>query len=114
MRFFRRRPGHRAPSHELTFCASCASDFVSPTDWAAHDDASWWIRLRCGECGEVREVVVPQETASRYDLALNRTTEVIASTLQRLDRERMTAEIEAFSTALERDLIDASDFARAR
>ena len=69
------------------------------------------MRLRCGQCGEMREVVVSQEVADRYDRALDRTSDVIASTLARLDRERMTAEVEAFSTALRLDLFDAGDFA---
>jgi ribosomal protein S27AE len=115
MELFSRRPRRRrAPADDLLVCSQCGTDFVSPVDWAEHGDADWWIRLRCGQCGEVREVVVPQETATRYDSALNRTSEVIASTLRLLDRERMTAEVEAIATALQRDLIDAADFARGR
>ena len=55
-----------------------------------------------------------QEVADRYDRALDRTSDAIASTLARLDRERMTAEVEAFTTALRLDLFDAGDFAARR
>ena len=109
-RLFRRR-GRRATAEELMVCAPCGSDFVSPVDWAEHDEATWWIRLRCGQCGEAREVVVPQEIADRFDRALDRASLAIAATLERLDRERMTAEVESFVTALRLDLLDAADFA---
>ena len=81
---------------------------MSPIEWAEHDETNWWMRLRCGQCGEFREVVVSQEVANRYDRALDRTSEAIVSTLARLDRERMTAEVEAFTTALRLDLFDAA------
>ena len=101
----------RPLSDVLAHCALCGSDFVSPMDWEEHDRSSWWIRLRCGQCGASRDVVVPNETAKRYELALGRGTDSIRATLTRLDRERMTAEVEAFSTALRLDLLDAADFA---
>ena len=107
---FRRPRRRRAAAHELMRCAPCGSDFVTPVDWAEHDDARWWIRLRCGECGVAREVVIPQDTADRFDRALDRGLDVIAATLERLDRERMSAEVEAFATALRLDLLDAADF----
>jgi hypothetical protein len=108
------RPRHRRPEDELMRCAQCGSDFVSPVDWAERGETSWWMRLRCGQCGETREVFVSQETAERYDRALDRTSQPIASTLSRLERERMAADVEAFATALDLDLIDAADFGTAR
>ena len=114
MLFSRLSRGRRAAAEDLTGCATCGSDFVSPTDWSEHDETSWWMRLRCGQCGEFREVIVSQEIADRYDHALNRTRDAIVATLARLDRERMTAEVEAFSTALRLDLFDAGDFAARR
>jgi DNA-directed RNA polymerase subunit RPC12/RpoP len=113
--FFRRRaPGRRGPANELIVCATCGADFVSPLEWREHDESNWWMRVRCGGCGEFREVVVSQEVANRYDRALDRTSGAIVATLARLDRERMTAEAEAFSTALRLDLFDAGDFAARR
>jgi len=98
------------PHAELTVCDTCSSDFVNPTDWAEQDGARWWIRLRCGECGASREVVVPQAAAERYDHDLNRGMETIATALERLDLERMAEEAESFATALELDLVNADDF----
>jgi transcription elongation factor Elf1 len=111
---FRRRPPRRSPDSELIVCLTCGSDFVSPIQWTDRDETNWWMHLRCGQCGEVREAVVSQEVADRYDRALDRTSDVIVSTLARLDRERMTAEVEAFTTALRLDLFDAADFAARR
>jgi len=111
MVFRRRRPG-RSPESGLIVCVTCGSDFVSPMDWTEHDESNWWMRLRCGECGEFREVVASQQVANRYDRALDRSSEAIVATLQRLDRERMTAEVDAFATALRLDLFDAGDFVR--
>ena len=99
---------------ELICCARCGFDFVSPVDAAEHGETEWWIRLRCGQCGETRDVVVSQDAAERYDRALNRTSEAIASNLRRSERERMAADVEAFATALRLDLFDAADFDAAR
>ena len=40
--------------------------------------------------------------------------DAIATALRRLDRERMTAEVEAFATALRLDRLDAADFGAPR
>ena len=111
---FRRLRRRRAAADSLTRCATCGSDFVTPVDWAERDGATWWIRLRCGECGETREVVVEQDAADRLDRALDRGCDAIAATFDRMDRERMTAEVEAFATALGLDLLDAADFGAPR
>ena len=111
---FRRRSPGRSPDSGLIVCVTCGSDFVSPIEWAEHDEANWWIRLRCGQCGELREAIVSQEVADRYDRALDRTIETMVATLARLDRERMTAEVEAFTTALRLDLYDVADFKARR
>jgi hypothetical protein len=72
------------------------------------------MRLRCGQCGATREIVVAQEVADRYDRALDQTSGSIATTLRRMERERMAAEVETFVTALRLDLLDAADFGAAR
>ena len=71
------------------------------------------MRLRCGQCGETREAVVAQAVADRYGRALDRTSQPIESLLNRLDRERMATDVEAFATALRLDLLDAVDFGAA-
>jgi len=114
MLFSRLTKARRGSADGLIVCERCGSDFVSPMEWAPHDEVYWWMRLRCGQCGAFREAIVSQEIADRYDRALDRTSAVIASTLARLDRERMTAEVEAFTTALRLDLFDAGDFSARR
>jgi len=111
--WFQRPRPRRAGDDELMLCRQCGSDFVSPVKWTERGESDWWMRLRCGQCGETREVVVSQGTADRYDRALDRSSDVIASTLSRLDRERMAADVEAFATALHLDLLDAVDFGAA-
>jgi hypothetical protein len=106
----RRRSARRAA--DLTVCPSCGRDTVVPTEWTEQGGSSWWMRLRCGECQADREVVVPDAAAHRYDQRLDEGMHAIARALDRLDRERMAAEADAFTTALRLDLLDAGDFAR--
>ena len=62
-------------------------------------------------CETYRDVVVTNDLAKRYELDVERGRAEIASTLKRLDRLHMIALLDSFITALERDLIDAADFA---
>jgi hypothetical protein len=55
---------------------------------------------------------VSNEEAASYQADLDRGVAKIASTVARLDRERMIAESDAWAAALERDLIDPGDFRR--
>ena len=112
MRPFRRSAASSAREADLTICRSCGSGYVIPTDWSEQGDAAWWIRLRCGECESVREVVVSDATAQRYDQRLDQGMDEIARALHRLEREQMARDAEMFATALELDLLDAGDFAR--
>ena len=105
-----RRRAHHPTS--LEFCAACGADFVNPFDWAAVEDHSWWMLLRCAQCQHEREVVVGNAEAERFDEALDRRADPIARTLHRLDGDRMRAWVESVTVALQRDLIDAADFAR--
>jgi hypothetical protein len=102
----------RAASTGLEHCPSCKRDFVNPLEWGEAGDDGWWIELRCGNCGMVREVTVSNEVAERFDEELNRNVDVIARAAHRLDLERMLAQVESFTAALQRGLIDAVDFAR--
>ena len=92
-------------------CHFCHADLVVPVRWDEADDYHWEILLRCPECETYREVVVGNDVAKRYELDLERGMEEIASTLKRLERLGMIALLDTFVAALERDLIDAADFA---
>jgi hypothetical protein len=67
--------------------------------------------LRCGGCDETRDVVIGNADAARFDRDLDRGMNVIARSLEALERERMTNWIDAFMGALDRGLVDADDFA---
>ena len=70
------------------------------------------LLLRCGACADEREVTVGDDVAKRYGEDLDASQREIERAVERLDRERMAGETEIFAQALERDLIDAGDFAR--
>lgn len=110
---WRRRAARRLRSDEnLTMCRSCASGYAIPTAWTQHDEDSWWIHVRCGECGASREVVISDAAAQRYDVELDRGMHQIARAVRRLERAEMAVQAQALATALELDLVSADDFAR--
>lgn len=96
---------------ELVKCPTCRAEAVIPVEWEDGGD-EWRISVRCGNCGECREVTLDDEEAREFDRALDRGVYRIRRTVITLERRRMRAEAEALSIALERDLIDADDFAR--
>jgi hypothetical protein len=96
---------------ELVVCGACASAYVNPVAWEERGDRRWWIRLRCGECGARRELVVDNDTAQRFDRELDRGVRVIAAVVERLESERMEHDAETLATALRLDLISPGDFA---
>jgi uncharacterized Zn finger protein len=95
----------------LLICRECGAAMVVPVAWREHDDASWWMRIRCGECGSSREVVIDDDRARRYERVLNRGVAELRQAVEALDRERMRRDSDVLRIALERDLIDAGDFA---
>jgi hypothetical protein len=109
---FQRRTDPPAPHEHLAVCRSCGSEYVIPVDWTVQEEDAWWIRLRCGECALVREVVVSDAAAQDYDRRLDQGVQVIARALRRHELEQMAREAETFATALELDLVNASDFVR--
>jgi ribosomal protein S27AE len=100
----------RSTHSRLVVCHRCGSDFVNPVAWHEDSQTHWWIRLRCGECGLVREVEVTDEAAQRFELELDRGVRKIAASLARVDRERMIADADTLTAALELDLIGPNDF----
>ena len=99
-----------APS-ALHVCPRCRGDFVFPVDWEATSQKEWRMTVRCGECDDERELVVPNAEAARFDEVLHRQQAAIACAAERLDRERMASEVEAFVSALAADLVGPDDFA---
>ena len=78
--------------------------------WAPSDDAHWHIELRCGDCGHVWERTSTTRAPPGTTWSSTATARDPAHA-QRLDRERMAAEVETFAAALSRDLIEPADFA---
>lgn len=97
----------------LADCSACGADFVYPVDWTPHDERHWWMLLRCGGCGTSREETVPDHVAEAYDRELDRAQHHIRRTADRLSRERLAEQADAFANALRLDLIGVEDFRRA-
>jgi hypothetical protein len=106
--FARRTP---SPGSGLHVCRLCHDDFVVPVWWEEVDDQHWHMLLRCAQCQTYRDVTVGNDVAKAFDRDLQRGQAVIADALERSDRARMLAELPVLIVALERDLIDAADFA---
>jgi len=96
----------------LRRCPSCTSRLVCPAGWEPADDEHWSIDLRCGDCAHRWNRIIHNTRAARYDIELNHDERILLESLRKLERERMAADVEAFVTALDRDLIHPSDFVR--
>jgi hypothetical protein len=108
----RRAPAHNMAPAGLETCLVCGRDFVQPVSWEPLGDESWWMFLRCGECGISREVTVTNQEAERFESALHTRASMLTGAVRRLEQERMSAEVARFVQALDQDLIDADSFAR--
>ena len=110
-------PGYRhstpPPGSGLHQCAYCHDDYVVPV-WIEDLEEGWNMLLRCGQCETYRAVVVGDDTALAYERDLERGAAQIRATLKELDGARMADQVAAFIVALQRDLIDAEDFAARR
>ena len=73
-------------------CPSCGVDLMNPVSWHDVDESTWWMRLRCGACGSVREVEASNEEAQRLDADLDRGLATIAAAVSKLDRVEMAAD----------------------
>lgn len=94
----------------LRRCPACRRRFACPIDWHAADETHWHIDLRCGNCGHRWDVEIENSRAARFDTELDCDQAFIRRTAERLDLERMAAEVETFAIALSRDLIEPADF----
>ena len=106
-----RRSCTPAPGSGLHQCAVCHAECVVPVMWESVDEKHWHMVLRCGACGTYREVTVGDDVARAFERDLDRGTTEIRAALQKVDRDRMVIQADAFAIALQRDLIDAADFA---
>ena len=94
----------------LISCAKCGAEAVIPVAWQDGGD-KWWIAVRCGNCGDRREVTLADDEAGAFAGELDRGVEQIARAAATLEHKSMRAAVESLAIALERDLIGADDFA---
>jgi hypothetical protein len=100
----------RQSSTGLESCLVCGRDFVSMVRCTRTGAGSWWLLLRCGDCGTWHETVACDHDVASLQRAIKRGLDLLADTVRYLDLERMGSQAEAFSQALELDLIGADDF----
>ena len=110
-RLTRPRPAPTPSRRPVLACPACGSDRFCPIEWETAGEHHWWMLLRCGECQAWVEGTVGNEQAAALDIELDRQQAEIAGALATLEMERMAAEVDAFTTALDLDLVDADDFA---
>ena len=106
----RSRPGAAERDPNLSICGSCGSQLVQPIDWSLVGREHWRVHLRCPNCAWEGTGVFEQAAVDRFDRALDRGTRELTTTLARVTRACMQAEVEQFIHALEHDLIVPSDF----
>ncbi len=84
---------------------------MCPALWAQRAPGSWWLRLRCGECGTFREVTADDGELTRLDRDLELAEQELEDALHAFERACMVAEGRCWTRALALDLVDADDFA---
>ena len=103
-------PMARRSTTGLEQCLACRRDFVSIVRCNKAGTGSWWLLLRCGNCGTWHETFARDDAVAALHRAVARGREAVAERLRCLDLERMGSEVEAFTQALALDVIDADDF----
>lgn len=94
----------------LEFCLDCGQDFVSMARCTRVGSGTWWLLLRCGACGTWHETVARDEAVAALQKAITRGVHAVSERVECMDTERMVRQVEAFSQALELDLIGPDDF----
>ena len=89
----------------------CSGDFVYPVYWHEATETHQVVLLRCGQCGTWRKDTFADDTLDRFDGKLDEAAARILDEADRLHREWQATEADAFAAALQRDRIDAADFA---
>ena len=95
---------------ELHVCPRCESELVEPIDWSRAGARRWAVSLRCPECDWSGTGTYPQAVVERFEETLEAGVQSILDDLNLLARANMEDQIEAFSTALQRDYVLPEDF----
>jgi hypothetical protein len=99
-----------APGADLCTCGACGCGFVQPVDWAMIGATHWRVSLRCPNCEAIETGVYTQTAVDRFDRELDRGTRRLQTTLARVSKACVEADIKQFARALESDLILPVDF----
>ncbi len=98
------------PDPTASLCHACGSDAFVLADSCHAASDQWCVLMRCGDCGQWREIVASTRAMTRFAAAFDAGLAAIERDIRALELERMAGEVDVFVAALERDLIDASDF----
>jgi hypothetical protein len=101
----------RSARLQMRSCPLCGSGSVSSTEREPLEQPHVNIALRCGSCGTWRRVLTNCWAADAFERGLARDRGRMAGMLARFERDQMQRAIHALKTALDRDLVDAGDFA---
>lgn len=106
----------RAAGRSLHICPRCGSSLVQPTCWEQGQEhrTHWRLWRRCPECEWRGEGFYDEGAIDAYDEQLDSGTTQLADELRALQHANMRELADVFVAALQRDLIDADDFARGR
>jgi hypothetical protein len=91
-----RRDGGRGDARRLDLCSECGEAFVYPVSWTESGAADWWLHLRCGSCGTVRDVVASNFAVEEFDRLLDGEMEMIEAAAARLERESFVLSADDF------------------
>jgi hypothetical protein len=104
-------PTHPLPA-ALHVCRACGGPFMRPVAAEPEDAGFWHVELACGACGLRRRTSVGAGDLRAFCSVVEGQSRRIAEAADELGRERMADWVETFTSALDRDLIDAGDFGR--
>jgi hypothetical protein len=94
----------------LEVCLVCGEECVSMARCTRAGNGTWWLLLRCGGCGTWHDTFARDDAVAALQKAITRGVESLEARVRYVDRERMVLQVEAFSQALELDLIGPDDF----
>jgi hypothetical protein len=108
---WRRLVGPKLPlPGTLHLCRRCGGPFTRPVGASPEDAGYWHLELQCGACGDQRGTSVGVGDLRAFYSVVEGQRRRMAQTADELAQERMSAWADVFTSALERDLIDAGDF----
>jgi hypothetical protein len=91
-----RRDNGETAATRLDLCSECGEGFVYPLSWTESGAAGWWVHLRCGNCGTVRDVVASNCAVEEFDRLLDGEMEMIEAAAERLEHGSLVLSADDF------------------